>query len=72
MHGFLIVKRCYSGSKGYSFATWLRLEDADAQPGTAGRALFTLLHKTTEATRGVSAAFKGASLPLGLDHQSIS
>ncbi|KAK9905588.1 hypothetical protein WJX75_002584 [Coccomyxa subellipsoidea] len=52
----------FPGSKGYSFATWLRLEDADAQPGTAGRALFTLLHKTTEATRGVSAAFKGSTI----------
>ena len=52
----------HAGSKGYSFATWMRLEDVDGQHGTAGRALFTLLHRTDDATKGVAAAVKGISM----------
>lgn len=50
----------HAGGKGYSFATWLRLEDVDAQAGTAGRALYTLLLRSPDGpTKGVTAAFKG-------------
>ncbi len=53
-----------AGSKGYSFATWLRLDSVDdgkdAKSG-GGRALYTLLWRSpSEAgARGVAAAFKG-------------
>ena len=50
---------CCAGGKGFSFATWLRLEDASFQPGTAGRSLFSLIHRSTEEVRGLSAAMKG-------------
>ena len=50
---------CSAGGKGFSFATWLRLEDATFQPGTAGRSLFNLIHRSTEEVRGLSAAMKG-------------
>lgn len=50
---------CYAGGKGFSFATWLRLEDATFQPGTSGRSLFNLIHRSPEEVRGVSAAMKG-------------
>lgn len=50
-----------AGSKGYSFATWMRLESVDSKSTSAGRSLFTLLHKTSDGTRGVSAAIKGAA-----------
>ena len=50
---------CSAGGKGFSFATWLRLEDATLQHGTAGRSLFNLIHRSTEEVRGLSAAMKG-------------
>jgi len=46
-------------SKGYSFATWLRIEEGSAHPtGTAGRALYALLHRSADI-RGVIASFTG-------------
>ncbi|KAK9824084.1 hypothetical protein WJX72_007613 [[Myrmecia] bisecta] len=49
-------------SRGYSFATWLRLESAKVEEGLAGRALYTLLSRTAQDVRGVSAAFLGGQL----------
>ncbi|DBA78126.1 TPA: hypothetical protein ACH3X2_008097 [Trebouxia sp. C0005] len=46
-------------SRGYSFATWLRIEDGSGHPsGTAGRALYALLHRSADI-RGVIASFTG-------------
>ena len=46
-------------SKGYSFATWLRIEEGSGHPsGTAGRALYALLHRSGDI-RGVIASFTG-------------
>lgn len=54
-------------SKGYSFATWLRIEEGGASEGgagvaavqgSAGRALYALLHRGGD-TRGVIAALSG-------------
>lgn len=58
-------------SKGYSFATWLRIEDkvqggggggvgvaVTAPQGSAGRALYALLNKSSDI-RGVIAALSG-------------
>ena len=46
-------------SKGYSFATWLRIEEGSGHStGTAGRALYSLLHRSAEI-RGVIASFTG-------------
>ncbi|KAL0021859.1 hypothetical protein WJX77_009077 [Trebouxia sp. C0004] len=46
-------------SKGYSFATWLRIEEGSGHPsGTAGRALYALLHRSADI-RGVIASFTG-------------
>ena len=58
-------------SKGYSFATWLRIEDkvqsgggggggvgATAPQGSAGRALYALLNRSS-GIRGVIAALSG-------------
>ncbi len=46
-------------SKGYSFATWLRIEEGSGHPsGTAGRTLYALLHRSADI-RGVIASFTG-------------
>ena len=55
---------CCAGGKGFSFATWLRLEDATCQPGTCGRSLFNLIHRSPEEVRGLSVAMKGTLLHL--------
>ena len=54
----------HTGGKGFAFATWLRLEDATFQPGTCGRSLFNLLHRSSEEVRGLSVAMKGTPLAL--------
>ncbi len=57
------VNCCCAGGKGFSFATWLRLEDATFQPGTCGRSLFNLIHRSPEEVRGLSVAMKGVLSP---------
>ncbi len=46
--------------RGYSFATWLRLEDLKHDPQEAGRAVFALLSRSVESTKGIVVAMKGA------------
>ena len=53
---------CRLPTRGYTFATWLRVDDVLLADATAGRSLFTLLWRSTSgdnAARGVSAALKG-------------
>ena len=54
-------------SKGYSFATWLRIEEGGvggggvaAAPSLAGRALYALLNRGSD-TRGIIASLCGQS-----------
>lgn len=56
-------------SKGYSFATWLRVEEGlTEQQGTGGRALYAMLARGSD-TRGVMAALVGKLLASGLCQQ---
>ncbi len=53
---------CRLPTRGYTFATWLRVDDMLLTDASAGRSLFTLLWRSTSgdnAARGVSAALKG-------------
>jgi len=61
MHGDSPALALRAGSKGYSFATWLRLETVERAPTRAGRALFTLLCRSGGAARGVAAFVRGTA-----------
>ena len=49
----------FPSTRGYSFATWLRLEDLKHDPAEAGRAVFALLSRSVDSTKGIVVAMKG-------------
>ena len=56
----------FPSGRGYSFATWLRLEDLKHDPAEAGRAVFALLSRSVDATKGIVVAMKGGAFTLSL------
>lgn len=52
----------FPSTRGYSFATWLRLEDLKHDPAEAGRAVFALLSRSVDSTKGIVVAMKGEVL----------
>ena len=59
----LIKCESLAGSKGYTFATWMRLEKITFRTSTAGQSLFCFLSHTGEG-HGLVATLQGISLEL--------
>lgn len=63
---FRLRNVCRLPGRGYTFATWLRINELDPVPDaelSGGRSLYTLLWRSQTGdgvTKGVSAALKGA------------
>lgn len=50
----------WAGSKGYTFAVWLRLETVQKGLAAGGRSLYSLLVRSRDSSvKGIAAAFKG-------------
>ena len=50
-----------AGNKGYTFATWLRLERMVFDPTTAGQSIFCFLSRVQGTAKGMAAALQGLS-----------
>ena len=55
-----------AGNKGYTFATWLRLERMVFDPTTAGQSIFCFLSRIQGTAKGMAAALQGLLLTFWL------